>query len=84
MGAASLVLGIVSLVLAIVAPGIGWVAAILGIVGIVLASNARKQGQGGVATAGLVLSILGLVFGVITYLACVACISAAEEALTVE
>ena len=61
MGVASLVLGIISVVLAVLFSGFGWLAAILGLIGIVLGTSARKKGQGGVATAGLVLSIIGLI-----------------------
>ena len=72
MGVASLVLGIISVVLALLFSGFGWLAAILGLVGIVLGSSARKKGQGGIATAGLVLSIIGLVLGLLMYVACAA------------
>ena len=74
MGVASLILGIVSVVIAVFISGFGWVAALLGIVGIILGALARKNGTGGVATAGLVLSIIGLVLGLLLYIACVACI----------
>lgn len=47
---------------------------ILGIVGIVLAASAKKAGfHGGLQTAGFVLSLLGLIFGAIFFIACVAC-----------
>ena len=74
MGVASLILGIVSVVIGAFFSAFGWVAAITGIVGIILGALARKNGQGGVATAGLVLSIIGLCLGMILYIACVACI----------
>lgn len=49
-----------------------------GIIGIVLASMSKKRGfDGGVRTAGLVLSILSLVVGSIVFIACVACAGAA-------
>lgn len=72
MGVASLVLGIISVVLAVLFSGFGWLAAILGLVGIILGSSARKKGQGGVATAGFVLSIIGLILGLLMYVACAA------------
>ena len=72
MGVASLVLGIISVVLAVLFSGFGWLAALLGLVGIILGSVARKQGQGGVATAGFVLSIIGLILGLLMYEACAA------------
>lgn len=64
----SLVCGIVSLVI----PYIGLIVAI---VGLVLAGNAKKQGfEGGLRTAGFVLSLLGVIFGAIGVVSsCVAC-----------
>ena len=54
---ASLVLGIIGLVVALFV--FGPVGAILGIVGVVMASKAKQQGfEGGMRTAGFVLSIL--------------------------
>lgn len=70
MGVASLVLGILSVILAVVFSGFGWLAAILGLVGIILASVAKKKGPDGMTTAGLVLSIIGLVLGLLMYVAC--------------
>ena len=72
MGVASLVLGIISVVMAVLFSGFGWLAAILGVIGIVLGSSARKKGEKGVATAGFVLSIIGLVLGLLMYIACAA------------
>lgn len=77
MGIASLILGIVSVIIAVFFSTWGWVAIIAGIVGIILAALAKKKGEGGMATAGLVLSIIGAALGLIFYLACVACIAAA-------
>lgn len=70
MGVASLVLGILSVILAVVFSGFGWLAAILGLVGIILASVAKKKGPDGMAIAGLVLSIIGMVLGLLMYVAC--------------
>lgn len=72
----SLVCGIVAVVL--------WffgmtaiVSLILGIVGLILAANAKKAGfEGGIRTAGFVLSLLGLIFGAVIFIACVACAGA--------
>ncbi len=72
MAVASLVLGIIATVLAVF--GGGWIAAIIGIVGIILGALARKNNPGnGMATAGLVLSIIGTVLGLLIYIACLAC-----------
>lgn len=69
----SLVCGIVAVVLWFF--GVTAVASVvLGIVGIVLAANAKKAGfQGGLRTAGFVLSLIGLIFGGVIFIACVAC-----------
>ncbi|MCD8332225.1 MAG: hypothetical protein LUB63_06875, partial [Oscillospiraceae bacterium] len=54
---ASLVLGILSIVFA---------SFVMGIIGLVLAAHSKKAGfTGGVRTAGFVLSLIGLIFGVI-------------------
>ena len=64
----SLVCGIVSLVLSWMGGLLGVVA---GIVGIILSIQAKKQGfVGGMNTAGLVMSIIGLALGGILFFAC--------------
>lgn len=68
---ASLVLGIVSVVLAFVYT---WVGLITGIIGIVLAVKGRKiQVKRGMATAGLVLSIIGTSLSGV-FVACALCV----------
>lgn len=48
---------------------------ILGIVGMVLAASSKKAGfVGGLRTAGFILSLLGLIFGALIFIACVACV----------
>lgn len=79
MGVAALVLGIISVVIAAIFPYVGWIGIILGVIGIVLGALAKKQGQKGVATAGLVLAIIGTSLAVVLYLACVACVAGAES-----
>ncbi len=73
---ASLVLGIVSIVFWF----FGWsalISVILGIVGLVLANNAKKAGfEGGLRTAGFVCSLIGLIFGALIFVSCVACAGA--------
>ncbi len=63
MGIASLVCGIITLVLAVFsASGLGVVGVILGIIGIILGALGRKDPlQHGTATAGLITSIIGLI-----------------------
>ena len=73
---ASLVLGIISVVLWFFGYS-ALVSVILGIVGLILAGNAKKAGfNGGIRTAGFVLSLIGLIGGAIFYVACVACVGA--------
>lgn len=77
MAVASLVLGIVSLVFACI-PGLGWLGGLIGIVGIILGALGRKDpAKKGMATGGLVCSIIGTVLGLALYIACVACASCA-------
>ena len=82
MAIAALVLGIISLVFA--CTPIAFIAPIVGVVGIVLGAIARKNGKAanqptGAATAGLVMSIIGVVLGAIIWLACMACTHAASK-----
>lgn len=73
MAVASLVLGIVALVLSFI--GFGWVSVIIGIVGIILGALGRKdETKKGLATAGLVMSIIAVALGLIFWLACAACV----------
>ena len=74
MGVASLVLGIISLVWSLFAGT--WMSALVGIIGIILGAVARKQAPSGVATAGLVLSIIGTILSLLFFIACVACAGA--------
>ena len=78
-GIASLVLGILSLV--VVWFGYGTlIALVLSIIGIVLGVGARKElapDQGrGLATAGMICSIIGLVLSTLCLIACVLCVGA--------
>ena len=81
MAIAGLVLGILSIVGGSI-PGLNafpmW---LFGIVGIVLSVIARKSGQQtSMATAGLVLSIIGTILSLITFIACALCIAGAAGA----
>jgi hypothetical protein len=76
MGVAGLILGILSLIgawIPIVNVFPMW---LLGVVGIILSAIARKRGEGGVATAGLVLSIIGTILALIGWIACIICAGA--------
>lgn len=71
-----LVCGIIALVIAftsvlMVTPIIGLIVAI---VGMILASNAKKQGfVGGMQTAGFVMSLIGVIANGLTFVTCTLC-----------
>lgn len=69
---ASLVLGIVSLVCIFFGYG-ALLGIVLGIIGIVLGVSAKKEQPSGMATAGLVLSIISVALCALAFIACVAC-----------
>ena len=86
MGVASLVLGIISLVISIGAgfAGMGWIGSICGIIAIILGAIAKKNPeQKGTATGGLICGLSSLSWGIIATIACVACLGAAAGALSV-
>lgn len=72
----SLVLGIVGLVGGIIVTTLlysvvaGIIFIIIGVLGIIFAVIGRKKEQSGMATAGLVLSILAVIFSIIFTIAC--------------
>lgn len=72
---AGLVLGILSLVLNFFGgvAAVNVVSLILAIIGIVASVKARKENPSGVATAGLVLSIIAVCLGGVTFFACTLC-----------
>ena len=72
----SLILGIFTLVMACFGQTFAWgtiIGVITGIVGIILGVMGKKKSPSGVATGGLVTSIIGLVLCGILFIACVAC-----------
>lgn len=77
LGVVSLVLGIVAIVLCLtIGVLFPWAALICGIIGLVLGIKARKAAPSGMATAGFVLSIIGLAWAVIQIIMVVACLGA--------
>lgn len=70
---ASLVLGIISLI-TVFTGTFAIVGIVLSIVGLILGINSKKTNPSGMATAGIVLSIIALVLTSLTFLACVACV----------
>ena len=78
MAIASLVLGIISIVLALFGAGFQWVGILLGIAGIVLGVLGKKEPeQAGLAKAGMICSIVGTALSLLIYIACVACVMCA-------
>ncbi len=70
---ASMVLGIISVVLLIGGYSAG-ISVILGIIGLILAGSSKKQGyEGGIRKAGFALSLVSVIFGVVVFVSCVAC-----------
>ena len=75
MGAGSLVLGIISLIMGLVIPGatVKYIGAVCGLFGIILGVQGRKNPEKrGLATGGMVCSIIGFIFCIITVLFCTA------------
>ena len=56
-----MILGIIS----ILAGCCGWYSLFLGIPGIICSILARKQGKSGMATAGIVCSVIGIILGIL-------------------
>lgn len=77
MGVASLILGIIAILIGLVSAGLlGWLGAIIGIIGIILGALGRRNPEGkGLATGGLVCSIIGTILSLAFYIACAACVS---------
>lgn len=73
MAVASLVLGICSLVFPFI--GLGWLSVLIGVVGVVLGALGRKNTEKqGMATAGMVMSVISIALGLIMWIACAACV----------
>lgn len=71
MGVASLVIGIIALVVGLfINMPVGIIA---GVIAIVLGALGRKNGQGGMATAGMVLGIIAVALCAVAYIACLIC-----------
>ncbi len=83
MAVASLILGILSIILSWI-PVAGWIIClIMGIVAVVLGVLARKKqpAKKGMAMTGMILGIIGIVFSLIWVIACGALMGAGAKAL---
>ena len=79
MGAISLICGIAGIILTFV-PGISlWVAVAVGALGIILAAVGKKKGEKGIATAGLVLSIIAVSLAILFIAVCAGAEKAAND-----
>lgn len=78
MAVASLVLGIIALVISIFSGGsLGVVGIICVVLGLIFGIVGRKdEAKKGLATAGVVCSLIGLLLGLILMIACVGCAAA--------
>lgn len=78
MAVASLVLGIIALVISIFSGGsLGVVGIICGVLGLIFGIVGRKdEAKKGLATAGVVCSLIGLLLGLILMIACIGCAAA--------
>ena len=77
MAGASLVVGIVSIFMSLIGFGgfMGLIGVTAGMVGIVLGSTARKEPvDRGIATGGMVCSIVGTAIGLFGFVACISCV----------
>lgn len=72
---AALVLGIAGVVLSFI-PYVSFIGLVAAIVGLVFAIGERKKNPSGMATAAMVLSIIALVFWVISIIVVIACAGA--------
>lgn len=81
MAVASLVLGIISLAFGAFGSGLQWVGAILAIVGIILGAKNNNPEKAGMAKAGKVCSIIGLILCLVMFVACIACAGAIGSGL---
>ncbi len=83
MGVASLVLGIIAVLITIFAQAYGYIGIILGVIGIVLAAIGMKNpAHKGIAVAGLVLSIIATAICSIIWISCVICAAAISTGLS--
>lgn len=69
---ASMVLGILACVCVFLGYG-ALLGIVLGVIGLALGCSAKREGPSGMATAGIVLSIIAVSFCALIFISCVAC-----------
>lgn len=81
---ASLVLSIISLVCIFFSWSLvmGLIGIVCSVIGLVLGIMANKENKSGMATAGIVMSAIGLGLCALSLIACIACVSACNGAAT--
>lgn len=67
MGMASLIFGVLSAMTGFLLAGFGWAGPILGIIGILLGAIAKNNGEGGIATIGMIASGIGIALTVLQW-----------------
>ena len=77
MGVAGLILGILGAIGAFI-PGVVSFAWLFALIGIIVSAIGMKKGQGGIAIAGLVLSIVGFVIALPMLICTVLCAAAVD------
>ena len=85
MGVASLILGIISLVIAVggSVANLGWIGSICGVLAIIFGIIGKKDADSGrQASVGLVCGIIALAWGLLSTIACDACVGCGAAALS--
>lgn len=73
MAVASLILGIISLMIVLITfvPGVGVIGSIIGVIAIILGAIGRNRSENkGLATGGFVCGIIALCYGIISTIMC--------------
>ena len=71
---ASMVLGIISLVLLVTGYGAA-VSVLLSVIGMALAGSSKRDGYtGSIRTTGVIMNMFGLIVGIVVFVACIACV----------
>lgn len=82
MALAALILGIVAMLSSFVggAFDLGWIGSVCGVVAIVFGAITRKKKKSSMGTAGMILGIISLVWGIVATILCTVCVGLAAAA----